>query len=96
MTPSKCDQLFSAAEHLCPVAISKPYQESSPSGSGLSPSRGANNLRQTLKKMLKKAVRVSSVLSSIAANHIKLYRKHDSSGEKNLKLLFNKRVKTDI
>ena len=52
--------------------------------------------KRSLKKMLKKAVPVSSVLSSIAANHIKLYRKHDSSGEKNLKLLFNKRVKTDI
>ena len=39
LTPSKRDQLFSAAEHLCPVAISKPYQESSPSGSGLSLSR---------------------------------------------------------
>ena len=58
--------------------------------------RGANNLRQKRKKMLKKTVPVSFVLSSVAGNHIKLYRKHDSSGEKNLKLLFNKRVKTDI
>lgn len=36
--------------------------------------RGANNLRQKRKKMLKKAVPVSFVLSSIAANHIKLWK----------------------
>ena len=71
--------MFSAAEHLSLVAISKPYQESSPSGSGLSPSRGANNLRQTLKKMLKKAVPVSSVLSSIAANHVRGTQREYSS-----------------
>ena len=36
--------------------------------------RGANNLRQKRKKMLKKTVPVSFVLSSIAANHIKFWK----------------------
>ena len=57
--------------------------------------RGANNLRQKRKKMLKKQSLFHlfyPVLLQILLNS----RKHDSFGEKNLKLLFNKRVKTDI
>ena len=76
MTPSQRDRVFSAAEHLCRAAMSKPNQKSFFLRAAINPFqgsqdslRGANNLRQKHEKMLQKTVPVSSVLHSIAANH---------------------------
>ena len=78
MTPSQRDRVFSAAEHLCRAAMSKPNQKSFFLRAAINPFQGsqdslreANNLRQKHEKMLKKTVPVSSVLHStqLAANH---------------------------